>query len=294
MVPKRRRDGYCAVMFRFRPATLRAPVLALVLLAAACATPPPADDPEAVAEFRETNDPFEPANRAMFEIHEIADRFVLQPIAEAYRDLLPQPVRDGIRNTLGNLRAPVILANDLLQGNITRARITLGRFMVNSTLGLAGMLDVSRDWGVPGHSEDFGQTLAVWGVGEGFYMFLPLLGPSSPRDLLGQGVDIAMNPLTWLGQGAAVDAAGWVRLGLTVVDTREALIEPIEQVRATSLDPYSTLRSAYRQRRAFEIRNRETPAARVVAPAGVTGFGQGVTAPAGPDARPNPAAAPSR
>lgn len=276
-------------MFRFRPASLRASMLALALLAAACATPPPGDDPEAVAEFRETNDPFEPANRVMFEIHEVADRFVLQPVAEVYRDLLPQPVRSGIRNALGNLRAPVILANDLLQGNVTRARITLGRFMVNSTLGLGGLLDVSRDWGVPGHSEDFGQTLAVWGVGEGFYMFVPLLGPSSPRDLLGQGVDAAINPLTWLGQGAAVDAAGWVRLGLTVVDTREALIEPIDQVRATSLDPYSTLRSAYRQRRAFEIRNQESPAGQVVAPAGVTGFGQGVTAPARPDARPSPA-----
>lgn len=262
--------------------------LALAVLLPGCATPPPADDPEGLAEFRETNDPFEPANRAMFEIHEVADRFVLQPVAEAYRDILPQPVRAGIRNALGNLRAPVILANDLMQGNVTRARITLGRFMVNSTLGLGGLLDVARDWGVPGHSEDFGQTLAVWGAGEGFYMFVPLFGPSSPRDLAGQGVDLAINPLTWLGQGAAVDAAGWTRLGLTVVDTREALLEPIDQVRATSMDPYSTLRSAYRQRRAFEIRNQESPGGRVVAPAGVTGFGQGVTAPGGPDAAPPP------
>jgi phospholipid-binding lipoprotein MlaA len=271
-------------MPKTRSGLLRATALAAALLAAACATPPPADDPEAVAEFRETNDPFEPANRALFEVHEVADRFVLQPVAEAYRDILPQPVRNGIRNLLGNLRAPVILANDLLQGNISRARITLGRFMVNSTLGLGGILDVSRDWGVPGHSEDFGQTLAVWGLGEGFYMFVPLFGPSSPRDLAGQGVDIALNPLTWLGQGAAVDAAGWTRLGLTVVDTREALLEPIDQVRATSLDPYSTLRSAYRQRRAFEIQNRED-GGRTVAPAGVTGFGQGVQQPAQPEPR---------
>ncbi|WP_198374917.1 VacJ family lipoprotein [Neoroseomonas rubea] len=267
-----------------RHGLLRATALAAVLLAAACATRPPADDPEALAEFREANDPFEPANRALFEVHEVADRFVLQPVAEAYRDILPQPVRNGIRNLLGNLRAPVILANDLMQGNISRARITLGRFMVNSTLGLGGILDVSREWGVPGHSEDFGQTLAVWGLGEGFYMFVPLLGPSSPRDLAGQGVDFAINPLTWLGQGAAVDAAGWTRLGLTVVDTREAVLEPIDQVRATSLDPYSTIRSAYRQRRAFEIENRED-GGRAVAPAGVTGFGQGVTQPAPPETR---------
>jgi phospholipid-binding lipoprotein MlaA len=253
-------------------------VLALALALGGCATRPGDDDPEGQAEYREANDPFEPTNRVMFEVHEAIDRAVLQPIAEAYRDVLPQPVRTGIRNLLGNLRAPVILTNDLLQGNISRARITLARFMVNSTLGLGGILDVARDWGVPGHSEDFGQTLAVWGAGEGFYMFVPLLGPSSPRDVAGQGVDFMFNPLTWLGQGILVDVAGWSRLGLTVVDTREALLEPIDQLRATSLDPYSTLRSAYRQRRGYEIRNEEDRG-RVVGPSGVTGFGQGVTQP---------------
>ncbi len=232
-----------------------------------------------MAEFRQINDPFEPTNRALFAVHEAVDKAVFQPVAEAYRDVLPQPLRTGIRNALGNLRAPVILANDLLQGNITRARITLARFMVNSTLGLGGILDVSRDWGVPGHSEDFGQTLAVWGAGEWFYIFIPLLGPSSPRDIAGQGVDFLFNPGFWLGQGILVDAAGWTRLGLTVVDTREALLEPIDQLRATSLDPYSTIRSAYRQRRAFEIQNREE-FGRTVAPAGITGFGQGVQQPA--------------
>ncbi len=259
--------------------------LALALILGGCATPPGDDDPEGQAEFRQNNDPFEPTNRTMFEIHEAIDKAVLQPIAEAYRDILPQPVRAGIRNALGNLRSPVILANDLMQGNITRARITLGRFMVNSTLGLAGFVDVARDWGVPGHTEDFGQTLAVWGSGEGFYMFVPLLGPSSPRDVLGQGVDLAINSLTWLGQGLVVDAAGWTQLGLTVVDTREALLEPIDQLRATSLDPYSTLRSAYRQRRGYEIRNEEDRG-RVVGPSGVTGFGQGVTQPEPPQTPP--------
>jgi phospholipid-binding lipoprotein MlaA len=273
------------------PALRNLLLLIAVSAAVGCAPRPSADDPEALAEYRETNDPFEPANRALFEVHEVADRYVLQPVAEAYRDVLPQPLRSGIRNVLGNLRAPVILANDLMQGNVTRARITLGRFMVNSTLGVAGILDVAREWGVPGHTEDFGQTLAVWGAGEGFYMFVPLFGPSSPRDLGGQAVDIAINPLSYFGQGLIVDAAGWTQLGLTVVDTREALIEPINQVRATSMDPYSTLRSAYRQRRAFEIGNQAGPAGRVVGPSGVTGFGQGVTTPAGPDAAPPPAPA---
>lgn len=272
-------------MFLTRSGLVRAAMLAAALMAGGCATRPGDDDPEGQAEFRETNDPLEPTNRAMFEVHEAIDRNVLQPVAEAYRDLTPQGIRIAIRNILGNLRAPVILAGDLLQGNIPRARITLGRFMVNSTIGVGGIVDVAREWGVPGHTEDSGQTLAVWGVGEGPYLFIPLFGPSNPRDVTGQAMDFAINPLSWFGQGVLVDAAGWTQLGLTVVDTREALLEPIDQVRATSLDPYSTLRSAYRQRRGYEIRNEEERG-RVVGPSGVTGFGQGVTGPAGPDARP--------
>lgn len=272
-------------MFPTRSGLVCAAMLATALMASGCATPPGDDDPEAQAEFRDANDPLEPTNRALFAAHEAIDRAVLQPVAEAYRDLTPQGIRIAIRNILGNLRAPVILAGDLLQGNVSRARITLGRFMVNSTIGVGGIIDVAREWGVPGHTEDSGQTLAVWGVGEGPYLFIPLFGPSNPRDVLGQAMDFAINPLSWFGQGALVDAAGWTQLGLTVVDTREALLEPIDQVRATSLDPYTTLRSAYRQRRGYEIRNEEERG-RVVGPSGVTGFGQGVTGPAGPDARP--------
>jgi len=132
---------------------------------------------------------------------------------------------------LGNLRTPVILTGDLLQGNLDRARKTLGRFMVNSTIGLGGINDVARSYDVHGHSEDMGQTLAVWGVGEGFYLFMPLLGPSSPRDLVGFGTDIVINPVTWFGQGQILDAWNYTRLGLTIVDTREALLEPIDAVR---------------------------------------------------------------
>ena len=254
------------------------PAALCLLMLAGCATPPPADDPEAVQEFKETNDPLEPTNRALFAVHEAIDQAVLEPVAKAYRDVLPHPVRNGVRNMLGNLRTPVILTGDLLQGNLDRARNTLGRFMVNSTIGLAGINDVARSYDVHGHSEDMGQTLAVWGVGEGFYLFVPLLGPSSPRDLVGFGADIVMNPVTWFGQGQILDAWNYTRLGLTVIDTREALLEPIDAVRKTSLDPYATLRSAYRQRRAFEIQNRDSPAG-AVAPAGGTGFGQGVMEP---------------
>ena len=187
-------------------------------------------------------------------------------------------MRSGIRNVLGNLRTPTILTGDLLQGNLTRARETLGRFIVNSTIGIGGIVDVGRRYDVHGHSEDMGQTLSVWGVGEGFYMFVPLLGPTTARDLTGFGIDVYANVPNLFGQGQILEVWGYTRLGLTVVDTREALLEPFDMVRKTSLDPYSTLRSAYRQRRAFEIQNKESPAG-AVAPAGGVGFGQGVMEP---------------
>jgi phospholipid-binding lipoprotein MlaA len=259
-------------------ARILGPAALVLLLLAGCATRPPADDPEALQEFKENNDPFEPANRAMFEVNEVIDKAVLQPIAEAYRDLLPEPVRSSIRNVLGNLRAPTILTGDLLQGNLTRARKTLGRFIVNSTIGIGGIADVGRRYDVHGHSEDMGQTLSVWSVGEGFYVFVPLLGPTTARDLTGFGIDVYANVQNLFGQGQILEVWGYTRLGMTVVDTREALLEPFDMVRKTSLDPYSTLRSAYRQRRAFEIQNKESPAG-AVAPAGGVGFGQGVMEP---------------
>ncbi len=246
--------------------------LAGLLLAAGCATPPPADDPEALAEFRQTNDPLEPFNRTMYDVNEAIDRAVLAPVARGYRYAVPEPVRQGVRNLLGNLRTPVILANDMLQGEPVRAGDTLGRFLVNSTLGLGGIFDPAATLlGVPGHTEDFGQTFARWGVGEGPYLFLPVLGPSNPRDLTGSGVGIVADPLFWLGQGAVVDALGYARTGASAVDTRESLLDPLEALERGSLDPYATLRSAYRQRRAFEIENRGGGA-----PAAATGTGFGV------------------
>ncbi len=257
-----------------RFATMLALLAAVAL--AACATRPPADDPEAVAEFRETNDPMEPLNRTLFDLHEAIDKAVLEPVARGYRVVVPEPVRQGVRNVLGNLRSPVILANDMLQGEPRRAGDTLGRFVLNSTLGLGGIFDVSSRWfGVSGHAEDFGQTFARWGIGEGPYIFIPVLGPSNARDLTGFGVGVVADPFFWFGQGIAVDALTYARSGATVVDTREGLIEPIDDLRRSSIDPYSTLRSVYRQRRQYEIENRGVGAS---AAAAGTGFGVGTGA----------------
>ncbi|MBY0329793.1 MAG: VacJ family lipoprotein [Acetobacteraceae bacterium] len=255
-----------------RPAPLLAAALGLLL--AACATRPPADDPDAVAEFRQNNDPAEPFNRAMLDVHQGIDRAVLIPVARGYRAVVPQPVREGIRNVLGNLRTPVILVNDMLQGEPRRAGDTLGRFVINTTLGLGGIFDVAATrFDVHGHTEDFGQTFARWGIGEGPYLFIPILGPSNPRDLTGSVADVAADPLTWFGQGVAVNALTGSRAGLTVVHTRETLLDPLERLERDSLDYYATLRSIYRQRRQAEIANRLDGAAGAAASG--TGFGVG-------------------
>jgi phospholipid-binding lipoprotein MlaA len=248
-----------------RPAPLfRAPLLGMLALLslAACATRPPADDPDAQAEFRANNDPIEPFNRVMYKVNEGADTLVLRPAAEAYRIFLPPEFRTGIRNVLHNLGSPVILLNDALQGETQRFGVTLGRFLLNSTIGIAGIFDVAKDFGLPRHREDFGQTMATWGTKEGPYLFLPLLGPSNPRDLLGFAVDLASDPFSWVFMGSDVPSGvGYTRTGLTVVDTREGLIEPLDDLKRSSLDPYASLRSIYRQQRAREISNSgEAPA----------------------------------
>ncbi|WP_424140869.1 MlaA family lipoprotein [Roseomonas chloroacetimidivorans] len=223
----------------------------------ACATRPPASDPEAVAEFEQINDPLEPTNRALYDVHDAIDTYALRPVAVGYRHVVPPPVRTGIGNALANLRSPVILLNDTLQGEPDRAGTTLGRFLINSTIGLAGFFDVAADMGLLKHDEDFGQTLARWGLDEGPFLFLPILGPTNPRDLAGFGVDVAAQPLNWLGQGDAVDALRWGWAGLAAIDAREGLIEVVDEVKASSLDPYATFRSAYRQRRRALIENRD-------------------------------------
>jgi phospholipid-binding lipoprotein MlaA len=244
-------------MFRPLPRPLARTGLALALLVglSACATRPDPTDTEAVAEFRATNDPIEPLNRAMYVVNEGVDTLVLRPAAEAYRIFIHPELRTAIRNVLANLRTPVILVNDALQGDTQRFGTTLGRFVINTTIGVGGIMDRAKDFGLLGHTEDFGQTLAVWGTPEGPFLFLPVLGPSNPRDLLGFGVDTTINPLNWISGNDTVDAVLIARTGLTAVDTREGLIEPLDALRQGSLDPYAALRSAYRQRRAAEIRN---------------------------------------
>src|SRR2546430_6583243 len=140
------------------------------------------------------NDPLEGFNRAMFTITIKADKAIFRPTALAYRKVVPESLRVSLRNFLANLNTPVIFANDVLQAEVSRAGVTLARGAINSTLGIGGLVDIATRWGLPHHTEDFGQTLAVYGVGEGFYLFIPLLGPSNPPDLFGYAADFLFDP----------------------------------------------------------------------------------------------------
>lgn len=242
-----------------RRASVVGAAIGAAALLAGCATPPPADDPDAVAAFNEANDPLEPMNRYFFELNYAADELLFKPLAGWYYVALPDFAQDGIRNALRNVRSPVVLANDLFQGEMERAGITVGRFLVNSTLGIGGLFDVASELDLAYHDEDFGQTLAVHGVDEGPYLMLPLLGPSNPRDAAGRIVDMLFDPLTYIGYFGGVDNIG---LGAAVVDgldTRARNLKTLDEIRKGSLDYYATFRSLYRQRRADEINNGESP-----------------------------------
>jgi len=230
-------------------------LLALCLLLAACATVPPKSDIEARAAYEEANDPLEPLNRVTFRFNQLFEGLLLRPIAKVYRFIVPKPLRIGIRNALDNLKSPVTFTNDLLQGEAKRGGITLGRFIVNSTLGLAGLIDVAADMGLERHSEDFGQTLAVWGIGEGPYFVWPILGPSSVRDSFGRVATVATDPLFWLLRDTDIGYLSFVRAGIQGIDKYERNEGGLAEMRRSSIDFYATVRSAWRQNRNEKIRN---------------------------------------
>ncbi len=231
--------------------------LAVLLALAGCATQPgPAEaeaEEELILPYDEPRDPLEPVNRVIFDVNLFLDELIIRPVAEIYRFFLPPEVRDGVRNFVRNLRTPIILANDILQGEAGRAGDTLARFLVNSTVGVGGLLDVAEDQGYPFHDEDFGQTLAVYGVGEGFYLVLPILGPSTLRDTGGMVADTFLDPLTYV-----VDRdVRFARAAVSGVDLRSRNIETLEELRRGSIDFYARVRNVYRQRRQNEIENGE-------------------------------------
>ncbi len=229
-------------------------ILVVLVIVGACAQVP--KDPDALQAYQEANDPIEPFNREVFKLNSDLDKAILKPVAKAYRRAIPAFARTSIRNFLNNIDSPQTFINDVLQGESGRAAETAMRFFVNTVAGFFGFFDVAAQYGLASHQEDFGQTLAVWGVKEGPYIMLPLLGPNNARHVAGRIGDRLMDPRTYIAPG------GWeygVATGsvtaLSIVDSRSRVIEELEDLEKSSLDLYATIRSLYRQNRVAKIRN---------------------------------------
>lgn len=220
-------------------------VLVAVCLLQACAT---------VAQ-RDPRDPLESWNRGVFEFNDSVDRAVVKPVAVAYRDVLPSWMRAGIHNFFDNLQDVWSGVNSLLQFRGLQAADNLGRFVINSTMGLGGLLDVAGEMGMERHPTNFGLTLGRWGVGEGPYLVLPLLGSSTVRDALGSGVDRGASVINNLPDSGDRDRL--TVLGL--IDTRATYLRAGEVVAGAALDPYSFARDAYLQRRRNQVYDGNPP-----------------------------------
>ena len=212
------------------------------------------DDFETSKVEDEIYDPFEPVNRAIFSFNNVADRVVLEPVAKGYKKL-PSPIQSGISNFLSNLRAPLVVVNQLLQGQGENAIQSSGRFIINSTVGLFGIFDVAEKIGIEEKEEDFGQTLATWGVGDGFYIVLPLFGPSNMRDTSGMLITMVTDPINAY---AVSEGEAWLvpmRTAANAVDQRSKIIDEVNALRDNSVDYYAAVRSSYYQNRKAAIAN---------------------------------------
>jgi phospholipid-binding lipoprotein MlaA len=207
------------------------------------------------ADVEDANDPLESINRAIFGFNDFMLEYLLRPVGIAYRDYVPGALRDVIGNFLHNLNTPVIFANDLLQFEFERALTTFNRFAINTTVGFLGFGDAAAEWGMEKHKEDLGQTLAVWGVGEGFYLVLPILGPSNPRDAIGKFADGYFDPLNAWAGNTGRDYISYSRSVVSGLHLYSGLIDELDEVKKTSVDYYATIRSLARQKRAAEVRN---------------------------------------
>jgi phospholipid-binding lipoprotein MlaA len=229
-------------------------VLALALPASSpAADPAPDTAPSADAGSGADYDPWQRMNRGIFWLNDRADHYVLEPVAKGWDVIMPEPAESSITNFFTNLRFPVVMMNNLLQGKPGDAAIDVGRFMVNSTFGLGGLFDPATIWGLERHSEDFGQTLGVWGVPPGPYLVLPLLGPSNPRDTAGIPVDwvFSVTPLF-------LSSYWWTGAGIiNIVNARAQILDEVQQAKEASLDYYVFVRNAYYQRRVAQVNDQK-------------------------------------
>lgn len=200
-----------------------------------------------VADEGRDNDPLEVFNRAIFSFNDTADRWLLKPIARGYRAVTPNPVERGVGRMFSNLGEVLSVVNDVMQGKFAQAGNDSGRFLVNSTVGLAGFFDVAQHWGMPkSDGEDFGQTFGVWGMGQGSYLVLPFLGPSTFRDAPGRALDSFLNPIGYVDHVPTRNQL----YGSNVLSVRAELLEAEKLIAG---DKYSFMRDVYLQRREYLV-----------------------------------------
>lgn len=206
-------------------------------------------------EYRDPRDPLESFNRAMYSFNEGLDKAILKPLAKGYRAITPAPVDNGISNFFSNLADLPSALNNLLQFKLTRAASDVGRFVINTTIGILGFIDVATNMDLPKTGEDFGQTLGAWGVGPGPYIVWPLFGPSTGRDTVGLVVDWYTDPLTYVEP----ERSRWLLKGLRLIDTRADLIGATNVLEQAALDPYEFARDAFLQKRDYDIHDGNPP-----------------------------------
>lgn len=220
------------------------PIILLSLLALACG----GCASTGARGTSEVNDPFEGANRAIFKFNRTADRFVLRPVASGYHTITPDPLERSIGRFFVNLSSPIVIVSDLLQGKFKQAGADTGRFLLNSTVGLLGFLDVAAHVGLEFHDEDFGQTLGHWGLEQGPYFLVPIFGPYTLRDGVGRILEL---PFELLNHYDNDDARRKLVL-LYYIDKRTGLLT-VDDALANAFDPYLFVRDAYLQRRRYLV-----------------------------------------
>lgn len=245
---------------RFWP--FAAPALLLAGLLAGCATPPPRSDTAAYETYQEQNDPLEPTNRFFYAVNDRLERYFLTPVAHGYLDITTPGMRTHVSDFTSNIGEPGRLIYFAAGGKPRDAGTALVRFVVNSTVGIGGIFDPAKHLGYPETDTDLGMTLAEWGLPAGPYLYLPVFGPSSARDIWSIPAEFILTPTTAAPPSTGLTIFNDTTTALHLVNSYASFLGPIQQVRATALDPYATFRSLYRQSRASqlqEINQRDTP-----------------------------------
>jgi phospholipid-binding lipoprotein MlaA len=248
-----------SIVVPFRVAGRWLGIVALVVasLLGGCATPP--SDPAENAQFVHNNDPLEPLNRKTFALNQVLDHLLFKPAAQTYLAVFPSDARTAIHHMLDNMKEPTLAFNNLLQGEFKRAGISVGRLLVNSTVGFGGMVDVMALSGVPRQPADFGQTMYVWGISSGPYLILPILGPTDARDAVGSAVDSYDDPFTILANEYGITELTTSRFIVGGVEERAKVMDGLDDLEKNSVDFYAQMRSLWQQHRDSELRRGKTP-----------------------------------